>query len=56
LATSLGIAKPNGGGEKLVELLQQPSLNIRGLNSAYVGTHAQNVVPDRQRRRSMRGW
>ena len=47
LASSLGIAKPNGGGKKLVELLQQPSLNIRGLNSAYVGTHAQNVVPDK---------
>ncbi len=47
LASNLGIAKPDGGGEKLVELLQQPSLNIRGLNSAYVGTHAQNVVPDK---------
>jgi acetylornithine deacetylase/succinyl-diaminopimelate desuccinylase-like protein len=47
LASSLGIAKPDGGGKKLVELLQQPSLNIRGLNSAYVGTHAQNVVPDK---------
>jgi len=47
LANSLGIAKPDGGGKKLVELLQQPSLNIRGLNSAYVGTHAQNVVPDK---------
>ena len=33
--------------EAVVELLQQPSLNIRGLNSAYVGTHAQNVVPDK---------
>jgi acetylornithine deacetylase/succinyl-diaminopimelate desuccinylase-like protein len=47
LATSLGIAKPDGGGKRLVELLQQPSLNIRGLNSAYVGTRAQNVVPDK---------
>jgi acetylornithine deacetylase/succinyl-diaminopimelate desuccinylase-like protein len=47
LASSLGIAKPDGGGKKLAELLQQPSLNIRGLSSAYVGTHAQNVVPDK---------
>jgi acetylornithine deacetylase/succinyl-diaminopimelate desuccinylase-like protein len=47
LASSLGIAKPDGDGKKLVELLQQPSLNIRGLSSAYVGTHAQNVVPDK---------
>jgi acetylornithine deacetylase/succinyl-diaminopimelate desuccinylase-like protein len=46
LERELGIAKPEGGGNKLVELLQQPSLNIRGLSSAYVGEHAQNVVPD----------
>ena len=47
LERELGIAKPEGGGKKLVELLQEPSLNIRGLRSAYVGTQAQNVVPDR---------
>jgi acetylornithine deacetylase/succinyl-diaminopimelate desuccinylase-like protein len=47
LERELGIAKPEGAGKKLVELLQEPSLNIRGLQSAYVGEHAQNVVPDR---------
>jgi len=47
LERELGIAKPEGGGKKLFELLQEPSLNIRGLQSAYVGEHAQNVVPDR---------
>jgi acetylornithine deacetylase/succinyl-diaminopimelate desuccinylase-like protein len=47
LEHELGIAKPEGGGRKLVELLQQPSLNIRGLSSAYVGERAQNVVPDK---------
>jgi acetylornithine deacetylase/succinyl-diaminopimelate desuccinylase-like protein len=47
LERELGIAKPEGGGKKLVELLTLPSLNIRGLNSAYVGEHAQNVVPDK---------
>jgi len=47
LESELGIAKPEGGGKKLVELLQEPSLNIRGLRSAYVGGQAQNVVPDR---------
>jgi acetylornithine deacetylase/succinyl-diaminopimelate desuccinylase-like protein len=46
LEHELGIARPEGGGKKLVELLQQPSLNIRGLSSAYVGNRAQNVVPD----------
>jgi acetylornithine deacetylase/succinyl-diaminopimelate desuccinylase-like protein len=47
LERELGIAKPEGAGKKLVELLQEPSLNIRGLSSAYVGEHAQNVVPDK---------
>ena len=47
LERELGIAKPEGGGKKLVELLTEPSLNIRGLRSAYVGTQAQNVVPDK---------
>lgn len=47
LERELGIAKPEGGGQKLVELIMQPSLNIRGLRSAYVGDQAQNVVPDR---------
>ncbi len=46
LQRELGIAKPEGAGKKLVELLQQPSLNIRGLRSAYVGERSQNVVPD----------
>jgi acetylornithine deacetylase/succinyl-diaminopimelate desuccinylase-like protein len=47
LEHELGIAKPEGAGEKLVGLLQLPSLNIRGLSSAYVGERAQNVVPDK---------
>src|SRR6266851_102731 len=47
LERELGIAKPEGGGKKLVELIMQPSLKLRGLRSAYVGEQAQNVVPDR---------
>ena len=47
LERELGIAKPEGSGKKLVELIMEPSLNIRGLRSAYVGDQAQNVVPDR---------
>lgn len=47
LRQELGIAKPEGDGKKLVELLMEPSLNIRGIRSAYVGEQAQNVVPDR---------
>jgi acetylornithine deacetylase/succinyl-diaminopimelate desuccinylase-like protein len=47
LERELGVAKPEGGGKKLIELIMEPSLNIRGLRSAYVGEQAQNVVPDR---------
>jgi len=47
LKRELGIAKPEGGGKKLVELIMEPSLNVRGLRSAYVGAQAQNIVPDK---------
>jgi acetylornithine deacetylase/succinyl-diaminopimelate desuccinylase-like protein len=47
LAGELQFAKPDGGGKSLVELLQLPSLNIRGMRSAYVGEQAQNIVPDK---------
>ncbi len=41
----LGFARPYGGGQALVELLNQPSLNINGLQSANVGAQAANVIP-----------
>ena len=47
LERKLGVAKPEGGGKKLVELIHEPSLNVRGLRSAYVGDAAQNVVPEK---------
>jgi acetylornithine deacetylase/succinyl-diaminopimelate desuccinylase-like protein len=47
LERELQFAKPEGGGKRLVELLQFPSLNIRGLRSAYVGEQAQNIVPEK---------
>ncbi|HEX8836426.1 MAG TPA: M20/M25/M40 family metallo-hydrolase [Candidatus Acidoferrum sp.] len=46
LERELGIAKPEGSGKKLAELVMEPSLNVRGLRSAYVSAQAQNVVPD----------
>jgi len=46
LQRELGIAKPDGGGKKLVELLLEPSLNIRGIRSGNVGEHATNIIPD----------
>ena len=47
LEHELGIAKPEGAGRKLAELIMEPSLNVRGLRSAYVDAQSQNVVPDR---------
>ena len=41
----LGFARPYGGGQALVELLNQPSLNINGFQSANVGAQAANVIP-----------
>jgi acetylornithine deacetylase/succinyl-diaminopimelate desuccinylase-like protein len=43
----LQFAKPQSSGQQLAESLQFPSLNIRGLRSAYVGEQTQNVVPEK---------
>jgi len=45
LMWSLGFAQAEGGGKKLIELIHQPSLNIRGLQGAAVGDYARNIVP-----------
>jgi acetylornithine deacetylase/succinyl-diaminopimelate desuccinylase-like protein len=47
LSRELQFSQPEGGGKRLADLLQIPSLNIRGLHSAYVGEAAQNVVPEK---------
>ncbi len=41
----LGFARPDGQGQSLVELINQPSLNINGMRSANVGPQAANVIP-----------
>lgn len=41
----LGVAKPDGAGALLLEMLSLPSLNINGLRSANVGVMAANVIP-----------
>lgn len=43
--SELGFTKPEGGGKSLVELINLPSLNINGLQSANVGAMAANVIP-----------
>lgn len=47
LMREFGLAVAEGGGKRLVELIHQPSLNVRGLRSAYVGEEARTIVPDR---------
>ncbi len=47
LMRALEFGQAEGGGKKLVELINLPSLNIRGLRCAYVGAQSQNIIPDR---------
>jgi acetylornithine deacetylase/succinyl-diaminopimelate desuccinylase-like protein len=45
LRRELGLARTEGGGRSLLELINQPSLNINGLSSAETGALARNVIP-----------
>jgi acetylornithine deacetylase/succinyl-diaminopimelate desuccinylase-like protein len=45
LQRELWLGRTEGGGRKLVELLNYPSLNIRGMSSARTGAGASNVIP-----------
>ena len=45
LRSQLGIARAEGKGRSLLELLNEPSLNIDGISSAEVGAQARNVIP-----------
>ncbi len=45
LMTELALGRTEGGGKKLVELINLPSLNVRGMGSARIGAQASNVVP-----------
>jgi len=45
LKKELWLAGVDGGGRTLSELLTEPSLNIRGIQSAHVGAGAANVIP-----------
>jgi len=47
LMREMGFSQPEGGGKLLLELINQPSLNVRGLRSAYIGGEARTIVPDR---------
>ena len=45
LQKKYGIGEPEGGGQSLAELINLPSLNVRGLRSAWVGAEARTIVP-----------
>src|SRR5580693_1429190 len=45
LMRELWLGRTEGGGKKLVELLNLPSLNVRGMSSARTGDKASNVIP-----------
>jgi acetylornithine deacetylase/succinyl-diaminopimelate desuccinylase-like protein len=45
LRSQLGLARSEGAGKSLLELINQPSLNINGMSSGDVGALARNVIP-----------
>jgi acetylornithine deacetylase/succinyl-diaminopimelate desuccinylase-like protein len=45
LQAELGIAKPDGNGTSMAELLTRPTLNINGIRSGDVGPSANNIIP-----------
>jgi acetylornithine deacetylase/succinyl-diaminopimelate desuccinylase-like protein len=44
MKAELGFAQADGGGKSLIELINQPSLNINGIQSANAGRLATNVI------------
>src|SRR2546425_4655594 len=45
LRSQLGLARTEGNGQSLLELINEPSLNINGMSSGDVGALARNVIP-----------
>lgn len=45
LKSELGLARTEGKGHSLLELINQPSLNINGMKSGDVGALARNIIP-----------
>ena len=45
LMREYGLAGTEGGGHSLAELINEPSLNIDGLRSEYVGGEARTIIP-----------
>jgi acetylornithine deacetylase/succinyl-diaminopimelate desuccinylase-like protein len=47
LLRDFGIAAPDGGGKKLIEVIMLPSLNVDGLESGWTGAQSKTIIPDR---------
>ncbi len=45
LKRELGIGQAEGSGRALADLINEPSLNIDGLRSEYVGSQARTIIP-----------
>ncbi|HTS64309.1 MAG TPA: M20/M25/M40 family metallo-hydrolase [Candidatus Acidoferrales bacterium] len=45
LMRELWLGRTEGGGKRLIELINLPSLNVRGMASSRVGDKASNVIP-----------
>jgi len=45
LMREYGLAQADGGGRSLGEMINEPSLNIDGLQSEYVGREARTIIP-----------
>jgi acetylornithine deacetylase/succinyl-diaminopimelate desuccinylase-like protein len=46
LLADYGLARPDGGGKSLAELITQPSLNVDGLASGWTGAQGKTIIPD----------
>lgn len=47
IQAQIGVAAPDKVGETYQEALQYPSLNIRGMSSAWIGAQTRTIVPDK---------
>src|SRR5687768_8206281 len=43
---AFGVAQPESAYPKLQDALQYPTLNVRGMVSAHVGSGARTIIPD----------
>jgi acetylornithine deacetylase/succinyl-diaminopimelate desuccinylase-like protein len=45
LRAELGLVRTEGAGQKIEQIINRPTLNVRGLRSADTGSQSRNVVP-----------